>query len=267
MEEPDSLIGGMGVLVFVLAVLPASEGRSIHIMRAESPGPIVGKIVPKIRTTAAILYAIYIALTLIMVVCLLIGGMPLFDSVANALATAGTGGFAIKNLSIEAYDSAYLEGVFTVFMLLFSINFNVYYLLINGRVARALKSEEMRWFLGIVFVSTFAITINNISAYGTFLHSFRYASFQVSSIISTTGFTTTNFETWPTFSKMILIMLMFFGACAGSTGGGMKTSRIIIIFKSITREIRRLLHPRTVAVIKLEGKPVDNNVIHGRRST
>jgi trk system potassium uptake protein TrkH len=256
-------IGGMGVLVFVLAVLPASEGRSIHIMRAESPGPIVGKIVPKIRTTAAILYAIYIALTLIMVVCLLIGGMPLFDSVANALATAGTGGFAIKNLSIEAYDSAYLEGVFTVFMLLFSINFNVYYLLINGRVARALKSEEMRWFLGIVFVSTFAITINNISAYGTFLHSFRYASFQVSSIISTTGFTTTNFETWPTFSKMILIMLMFFGACAGSTGGGMKTSRIIIIFKSITREIRRLLHPRTVAVIKLEGKPVDNNVIHG----
>jgi trk system potassium uptake protein TrkH len=148
-------------------------------------------------------------------------------------------------------------------MLLFSINFNVYYLLINGRVARALKSEEMRWFLGIVFVSTFAITINNISAYGTFLHSFRYASFQVSSIISTTGFTTTNFETWPTFSKMILIMLMFFGACAGSTGGGMKTSRIIIIFKSITREIRRLLHPRTVAVIKLEGKPVDNNVIHG----
>jgi trk system potassium uptake protein TrkH len=256
-------IGGMGVLVFVLAVLPLSEGRSIHIMRAESPGPIVGKLVSKMRSNAIILYGIYIFLSIMLTVFLLAGGMPLYDSVVTTFATAGTGGFAIKNLSIAAYSSTYIEGVITAFMLLFGINFNVYYLLITGHIIQALKSEELHWFLGIVASSMIAITICNLPLYGTALNSFRYASFQVSSVISTTGFSTVDFNVWPTFSKSILIMLMFFGASAGSTGGGIKTARIILMLKSIRREIRRLLHPRSVAVVKLEGKTVDQNVIHG----
>lgn len=256
-------IGGMGVLVFVLAVLPLSEGRSIHIMRAESPGPIVGKLVSKMRSNAMILYGIYIVLSIMLTVFLLAGGMPLFDSVVNTFATAGTGGFSIKTLSIAAYNSAYIEGVITVFMLLFSINFNVYYLIITGHVIQALKSEELRWFLGIVASAMVAITICNLPIYDTVLNSFRYASFQVSTIISTTGFTTDNFDVWPTFSKSVLMILMFLGASAGSTGGGIKTARIIIMLKSIGREIRRMLHPRSVAVVKLEGKTVDQKVIHG----
>lgn len=256
-------IGGMGVLVFVLAVLPLSEGRSIHIMRAESPGPIVGKLVSKMRSNAMILYGIYIVLSIMLTVFLLAGGMPLFDSVVNTFATAGTGGFSIKTLSIAAYNSAYIEGVITVFMLLFSINFNVYYLIITGHVIQALKSEELRWFLGIVASAMVAITICNLPIYDTVLNSFRYASFQVSTIISTTGFATDNFDVWPTFSKSVLMILMFLGASAGSTGGGIKTARIIIMLKSIGREIRRMLHPRSVAVVKLEGKTVDQKVIHG----
>ncbi|MGI6577756.1 MAG: TrkH family potassium uptake protein [Eubacteriales bacterium] len=256
-------IGGMGVLVFVLAVLPLSEGRSIHIMRAESPGPIVGKLVSKMRSNAMILYGIYIVLSIMLTVFLLAGGMPLFDSVVNTFATAGTGGFSIKTLSIAAYNSAYIEGVITVFMLLFSINFNVYYLIITGHVIQALKSEELRWFLGIVASAMVAITICNLPIYDTVLNSFRYATFQVSTIISTTGFATDNFDVWPTFSKSVLMILMFLGASAGSTGGGIKTARIIIMLKSIGREIRRMLHPRSVAVVKLEGKTVDQKVIHG----
>lgn len=256
-------IGGMGVLVFVLAVLPLSEGRSIHIMRAESPGPIVGKLVSKMRSNAMILYGIYIVLSIMLTVFLLAGGMPLFDSVVNTFATAGTGGFSIKTLSIAAYNSAYIEGVITVFMLLFSINFNVYYLIITGHVIQALKSEELRWFLGIVASAMVAITICNLPIYDTVLNSFRYATFQVSTIISTTGFATDNFDVWPTFSKSVLMILMFLGASAGSTGGGIKTARIIIMLKSIGREIRRMLHPRSVAVVKLEGKTVDQKAIHG----
>jgi trk system potassium uptake protein TrkH len=256
-------IGGMGVLVFVLAVLPLSEGRSIHIMRAESPGPIVGKLVSKMRSNAMILYGIYIVLSIMLTVFLLAGGMPLFDSVVNTFATAGTGGFSIKTLSIAAYNSAYIEGVITVFMLLFSINFNVYYLIITGHVIQALKSEELRWFLGIVASAMVAITICNLPIYDTVLNSFRYATFQVSTIISTTGFATDNFDVWPTFSKSVLMILMFLGASAGSTGGGIKTARIIIMLKSIGREIRRMLYPRSVAVVKLEGKTVDQKAIHG----
>jgi len=253
----------MGVLVFVLAVLPLSEGRSIHIMRAEVPGPVVGKIVAKMKYNAMILYGIYIVLTIIMIILLVIGRMPLFDSIVNAFATAGTGGFAIKNTSIAAYNSAYLEGVITVFMLVFSINFNLYYLIITGHIIQALKSEELRWFLGIVAAAIAALTFFNLKEYGTVVHSFRYASFQVASIISTTGFATTNFDLWPTISKFILVILMFLGACAGSTGGGIKTARIVIMAKTVGREIKRMLHPRSVSVLKAEGKPVDQTVIHG----
>ena len=256
-------VGGMGVLVFVLAVLPLSEGRSIHIMRAEVPGPVVGKIVAKMKYNAMILYGIYIVLTIIMIILLVIGRMPLFDSIVNAFATAGTGGFAIKNTSIAAYNSAYLEGVITVFMLVFSINFNLYYLIITGHIIQALKSEELRWFLGIVAAAIAALTFFNLKEYGTVVHSFRYASFQVASIISTTGFATTNFDLWPTISKFILVILMFLGACAGSTGGGIKTARIVIMAKTVGREIKRMLHPRSVSVLKAEGKPVDQTVIHG----
>ena len=256
-------IGGMGVLVFMIAVLPLSEGRSIHIMRAESPGPIVGKLVAKMRSNAMILYGIYVSLSVLMTISLLAGGMPLFDSIVNTFATAGTGGFAIKNQSIAAYNSAYLEGVITVFMLIFSINFNVYYLIITGHFIQGIKSEELRWFLGIVSTAVISITICNLPIYGTVLHSFRYASFQVLTAVSTTGFSTDDFNLWPTFSKCVLVILMFLGASAGSTGGGIKTARIIIMFKAVGREIRRLLHPRSVSVVKLEGKTVDQAVIHG----
>lgn len=256
-------VGGMGVLVFVMAVLPLSEGRTIHIMRAEVPGPVVGKIVAKIKHNAMILYGIYIALTIIMAILLALGEMPLFDSIVNAVATAGTGGFAIKNASIAAYNSAYLEGVITVFMLLFSINFNLYFLILSGHIIQALKSEELRWFLGIVAAAMCAITIFNLPEYGTVLHSFRYASFQVATVVSTTGFATANFDLWPSVVKCILVVLMFFGACAGSTGGGMKTARVIIMVKTVGREIKRMLHPRSVSVLKAEGKPVDQTVIHG----
>lgn len=254
-------IGGMGIIVFVLAALPKSEGRSIHIMRAEVPGPVVGKIVSKVKNSARILYGIYIALSIMQIVLLLVGGMPFFDSILNTFATAGTGGFTIKNASIAAYSSTYAEYVIMIFMILFGINFNVYFLIITGHLLQALKSEELRLYLGIILVAVIAITVNIFQMYGNIGHAFRDAAFSVSSIITTTGFITGNFDLWPSFSKTILVVLMFIGASAGSTGGGLKIARVLIMKKMVSREIKRLLHPRSVVAVKVEGKTLEDSVV------
>ena len=254
-------IGGMGILVFLLAVLPlVGSGYSMHIMRAESPGPAVGKLVPKVKTTAKILYIIYFSMTVIQVILLLAGGMPLFDALTTSFGTAGTGGFGIKNNSIAFYDSYYLQGVITVFMILFGINFNVYYLFLIKKPKEALRSEEARIYLGIILVSTVLIAWNVRGYFPSLFSAFHHAAFQVGSIITTTGFSTVDFEQWPQFSKTILIWLMFIGACAGSTGGGMKVSRIMIWVKETRKELASLIHPRSVKVMKLEGKAIEHNV-------
>ena len=255
-------VGGMGVLVFLLAILPlAGGGYSMHIMRAESPGPSVGKLVPKVKATAKILYVIYFSMTVLQVVLLLFGGRPLFDALTTSFGTAGTGGFGIKNNSIAFYDSYYLQGVITVFMILFGINFNVYYLFLIKRPKEALKSEEARTYLGIILVSTLLIAWNVRGYFPTIFDAIHHAAFQVGSIITTTGFSTVDFDQWPQFSKTILIWLMFIGACAGSTGGGMKVSRIIIWIKETKKELSSLIHPRSVKVMKLDGKTVEHNVV------
>lgn len=256
-------VGGMGVLVFVLAIVPLAGDRSMHLMRAEVPGPTVGKLVPRIRSTAMILYGIYIVMTVIEFVFLICGGMPVFDSLCTAFGTAGTGGFGIKSASIGYYNSVYIEVVVTVFMILFGINFNLYYFLLIRDFRHALRSEELRTYLGIIAVAILAITVNIAPLYGGLAQGLRYASFQVGSIITTTGFATTDFDMWPEFSRIILLLLMMMGACAGSTAGGLKTSRIIIMFKAVRREVRSLLHPRSVSVVKLEGKPLDATVVRG----
>ncbi len=261
-------LGGMGVLVFILAILPKSAGSgvSLHILRAESPGPSVGKLVPKMRSTARILYSIYIFMTFLQVLLLRIGGMPLFDSLVVSFGTAGTGGFAITNTSIAAYNSYYLQGVITVFMLLFSINFNIYYLIITKEFRAAYKDTELRVFLGIVIFSVGAIALNlyqtGAALCETFGSALHHSAFQVSSVISTTGFATVDFNKWPTFSKMILIALMYIGACAGSTGGGIKISRLIIFVKSIAKEIKKLIHPNSVKLIRVNNKVVPSDVVH-----
>ena len=265
-------LGGMGVLVFILAVIPRSAGSgvSLHILRAESPGPVVGKLVPKLRSTARILYSIYIVMTALMIVLLIAGGMPVFDSLCISLGTAGTGGFAITNNSIAAYDSYYLQGVITVFMLLFSVNFNIYYLLLNREFRAAYKNTELRVFAGIVVLSTAAIAVNIYTAgaelCGTLFDAFHHSAFQVATIISTTGFATTDYNKWPELSKVILTMLMFVGACAGSTGGGMKVSRIVIIVKSLMNEVKKLIHPSSVKVMRVDGKVVGDSVVHSVNS-
>lgn len=262
-------IGGMGVLVFVLAILPQADTRSVklmHIMRAEVPGPKVGKLVSKIGRTARIMYGLYIALTFIQVALLLAGGMPLYDSLVNSFATAGTGGFGIKNASIAAYDSAYVDYVISIFMVLFGINFNLFYLIVTGHVMQALKSEELRWYLAIVVGATALITFDIFERFGSIGESIRYALFQVSSIITTTGFATYDFNEWPALSKTILVLLMFCGACAGSTGGGIKVGRIILLIKAGLREIKYMLHPRAVISVRMEGKPVERDVVRSATS-
>lgn len=253
-------VGGMGVLVFVMAIIPLSDDRSLHIMRAESPGPIVGKLVPKMKDTAKILYGIYIALTAICALLLLFGGMNLFDALCHSFSTAGTGGFSVRNAGIGHYNSAYIEMVIAVFMILFGVNFNLFYLILLGHIKDALKSEELRWYLSIVGLSTLVITLNIMSSFKG--QSFRYAFFQVASLITTTGFATTDFNYFPELSKSILVLLMFTGACAGSTGGGFKISRLIIILKSFKKEVKKLFHPNSVTVIKLENKPIDSSLSH-----
>jgi len=253
-------IGGMGVLVFVMALIPNVSDRSIHILRAEVPGPIVGKLVPRIKDTAKILYLIYIVMTVIEIVLLLLGGMPFFDSVVHTFGTAGTGGFGIKADSVAGY-SPYLQWVIAIFMLLFGINFNLYYMLLIRKFKLAFRSSELWCYTGIVVLSVAAICVNIYPLYKNFSEVLRLSFFQVSSIITTTGYTTADFNLWPDFSKTILLILMFVGACAGSTAGGLKVSRVVLIFKIIGREIRRLIHPRSVSAVKFEGKGVDGAVL------
>ncbi len=256
-------IGGMGILIFMLAILPMGDDRSMYIMRAEAPGPMVSKLVPKVKSTAKGLYMIYIILTFAEIMLLFLGGMPIFDSVVNAFATAGTGGFSIKNASIAAYNNAYFEYVITIFMILFSINFNLFYLLCIRDFKDVFKNEELRFFFAIIALATILITLDISRNYETIEMAFRHAVFQVASVISTTGFVTANFEVWPEFSKTVLVCIMIIGACGGSTGGGIKVSRFIILLKMVLQEIRRIVHPRSVNVIKLDGYRVENDVIHG----
>lgn len=254
-------LGGMGILVFVIAFIPISSGRSLHILRAEVPGPVVGKLVSKIRLTARILYFIYAILTLLETVLLMFGGMPLFDSLLNSFGTAGTGGFAIKNASIAAYDSVYVDTVITIFMILFGINFNLIYFVIIGKVKEVFKSEELRYYLLIIIGATALITINILPMYESILAALRYSSFTVGSIITTTGFVTTDYGKWPIFSQMIIIMLMFIGACSGSTGGGIKVSRIVIYLKNAKKELKHLLHPHSIQTVEFERQSIDDHVI------
>lgn len=253
-------IGGMGILVLIMAIVPTDSGRSMHIMRAEMPGPVVGKLVPKLKDTAKILYFIYIALTILETVILLIGGMPLFDSIVHALGTAGTGGYGIKGDSIGGYNH-FLQWVIAVFMVLFGINFNLYYLLIMKKFNAALKNTELWLFLGMIVVSTTVITADIFKVYGNFGDSLRNSFFQVTSIMSTTGYSTADFDKWPVLSKDLIFVLMFVGGCAGSTAGGLKISRILIMAKTVINDIRQQLHPRSVTSLKIDGKPVDKNTI------
>lgn len=255
-------LGGMGVLVFVMAILPSSSDRSIHLMRAEVPGPVVGKLVPKIKETAKILYLIYMVMTFIEVIFLLCGGMPLFDSLVHSFGTAGTGGFGIKADSIGGYSS-YCQWVIIIFMLIFGINFNLFYLCLIRRFKSVLKSEELWAYLGIVLAAATIITVNIMPIYNSLSQSIRLSAFQVASIITTTGYATADFNTWPVLSKGILLILMFFGACAGSTGGGFKISRVVLLLKAVKREFHRLIHPRSRTTIRFEGKNVDEGTISG----
>ena len=259
-------VGGMGVLVFTMAVLPVSDGRAMHLMRAEIPGPTVGKISSKLSDSAKILYAIYFAMTFIEVVLLCAGGMPLFDSLIHTFGTAGTGGFSNKGLSVGAYNNPYFEIVIGVFMLLFGINFNVYFFLLIRHFKEAFACEEMRVYLGVIAASTLAVAGNIFHLYGNVWQSLRYSFFQVASIITTTGYATTDFNMWPTFSKAVLVLLMFFGACAGSTGGGIKISRIIIMCKTAKQDLMRVLHPHAVTTVRFEGKPLDDKTVFGVRT-
>lgn len=233
----------------------------MYLMRAESPGPSVGKLTPKVKNTAKILYLIYLVMTVLQMILLLIGGMPLFDSLATSFGTAGTGGFGIWNDSIAHYNSYYLQGVITVFMILFGVNFNVYYLLSIRKWKEALQCDEARVYFGIIACSILVITINIRAMFPTLFDAFHHAAFQVGTIITTTGFSTVDFDQWPELSKTILVGLMLVGACAGSTGGGMKVSRLIIWFKEIRKEIASLLHPRSVKVLKTEGKVIEPSVV------
>ncbi len=251
-------IGGMGILVLVLAIIPDRSGRLIHIMRAEMPGPSVDKIVPKVRETAKIFYLIYIGMTLAEVVFLLLGGMSLYESLIHTFGTAGTGGFGIRSDSIASY-SPYLQWVITIFMLLFGINFNLYFLLIFRKTISALKSEELWTYIGIVLVATGLITYNIFGLYGNFSDALRNSAFQVSSIITTTGFATADFNLWPELSRTILLLLMFIGGCAGSTAGGLKVSRVVMLSKFVRREFSLMLHPRSVKSVKFEGKTLDGH--------
>ncbi len=246
-------IGGMGILVFVLALIPKQEGGSIHILRAESTGPNVGKIVSKMKLTARILYAIYAVLTVICFIFLVAGKMPVFDAICNSLGTAGTGGFAIWNDSIAHYNSVYLEMVLAVFMFLFGVNFTAFYLILIGKFTEMLKMEEVRAYFIIVFIATIMIALDIMSLYENFGEALRYSFFQVSSVITTTGYSSTNFDLWPTFAKIILLALMVVGACAGSTAGGLKVSRAVILTKSSVTDLRKMLHPRQVVKTKLDG--------------
>ena len=254
-------VGGMGVLVFLLAFTgEKGQGFTMHLLRAESPGPNVGKLVPKMRKTASILYLLYIGLTVLDVIFLLLGDMPLFEAVCHAFGTAGTGGFGVKNDSFASY-SPYLQNVTTVFMILFGVNFSCYYLLLLRQFRGVFRDEELRTYFGIIFISILLITLNVRHLYSTLEETVRHAAFQVGSIITTTGYATTDYELWPAFSKTLILLLMVCGACAGSTGGGIKVARVLLIFKSLTRNIRQVISPRKVELVRNNGTVVDKKIL------
>lgn len=257
-------IGGMGILVFVLAFLPNTDTRYMYIMKAEVPGPSVGKLVSRIRVTARILYGIYLVLTLMLILILVLAGMPLFDSLLTGFSTAGTGGFAIKNTSIAFYKSASIDYIISIFMLLFAINFNVFYFIILKKFSSVFKDEELRLYLIIIFLFIIAISFNIMDMYeGSFLKALRYSSFQVTSIISTTGFSTADYTTWPFFSQFLLAILMFAGGMAGSTAGGIKIKRLLIMIKSAFVEGKKLVNPRSFIQLKVDKKPLDEKLSQG----
>ena len=253
-------IGGMGVLVFVLAVVPMNGGSHMNLMRAESPGPTVGKLVPRLRHTARILYLIYVVMTGIQIVLLLAGGMDLFDAVTLSFGTAGTGGFGIKNDSIAGY-SAYCQWVITVFMILFGINFNAYYLILLKHVKDAFSIEEVRTYLAVILGAVAIIFISILDLCENVFDALTQAFFQVGSIITTTGYSTVDFDLWPTTAKLVLVLLMFVGACAGSTGGGIKVSRFLIVGKTVGKEIGSYVHPKSIKKIQMDGKPIEHEVV------
>lgn len=254
-------LGGMGVLILTTALLPFLGINSTHLIRAESPGPVKSKLVPRASQSSKILYTIYLGLTVIQVLCLRIAGMPLYDSLIHAFGTAGTGGFSNRNLSVGAYGNPAFEIIITIFMLLFSINFALYFLVLTGKLKQALKSDELRFFLAVTTLATIIISINIAASMPTYADAVRTAAFQVASVISTTGFSTADFNRWPELSRMLLVILMFIGACAGSTGGGMKCSRILVILRTIKAQVRSIIHPRAVSVVKLDGAPLSDSTV------
>jgi trk system potassium uptake protein TrkH len=254
-------IGGMGVLVFVMVLTSLDKKNSMYLMRAEVPGPEKDKLMPKATTTARILYAMYLVLTVIEVCALLFGGMNLFDSLIHAFGTAGTGGFSNYGASIGYFNSAYIDGVITLFMILFGINFSLYYFLLIGEFKPVWKNEELRTYLGVIFGAAVIITLNIAGQYGNPLKAFRYAIFQVASVITTTGYATADYTNWPMLSQCILLMLMVIGACASSTGGGVKVSRILMVGKSIKCEIKKMVHPKSVSIIRVNGKKISADVL------
>ena len=255
-------LGGMGVLVLATAILPSLGVPSHYLTQAESPGPVFSKLVPKQSQTSKILYTIYFAMTSLEVVLLKLAGMPLYDAFIHAFSTAGTGGFSNRNASVGAYGSPVIEMIIAVFALLFSVNFSVYFLVLHRRLKEALKSDELRFFLGVVAAATVVITLDLLPMYQNALESLRYAFFQVASIISTTGFATADYVLWPQLSQLVLVLLMFCGACAGSTGGGVKCSRVLMLLRAIRREIHQIAHPRSVEVVKLDGKVAEESTVH-----
>lgn len=254
-------IGGMGVLVFMLAVMPSMNASSVNLLRAESTGPAPDKIVPKIRETARIMYLIYLALTVLLIVLLLISGLPLYDSLVNAFATAGTGGFSVMNASIAAYNNIAAEIIITIFMFLFGINFTLYFFLIGKKFIKFFNDSELKFYIGIVTAAILIITINISGMYGGIAEALRHSSFQVSSIISTTGFSTTDFNLWPPLSQVVLVLLMVTGCCGGSTGGGIKLIRIIILFKAAKIELGKIFHPGNVKAVSINGKKINNDML------
>ncbi|MBR3640923.1 MAG: TrkH family potassium uptake protein [Oscillibacter sp.] len=256
-------IGGMGVLVFVMAILPMSDGHGMHVLRAEMPGPSAGKLVSRMNDTAKILYGIYFVLTIALILLLRFGGMTWFDACVHAFGTAGTGGFSSRGLSIGAYGSAYFDIVITVFMLLFGVNFNIYYFLLIKRWREALASEELRAYFLIVLGATAAITVNIAHLFENAGTALRHAAFQVASIMTTTGYTTANFDEWPVFSRAILVTLMFIGACAGSTGGGIKVVRVVTMLKTASNDLKQMIHPNAVLTVRVEGKALPQRQVRG----
>ncbi|MBE6973824.1 MAG: TrkH family potassium uptake protein [Ruminococcaceae bacterium] len=255
-------LGGMGVLVLTTALLPSMGLRSHFLIQAESPGPVFSKLMPKQSQTSKILYTIYCVMTLSEVLLLKLAGLPLYDSFIHAFSSAGTGGFSNRNLSVGAYGNPVVEMIIAIFVLLFSVNFAMYFLLLCGRAKDVLKSDELRFFFGVVILATGAVTANLSPIYRSVWESFRYAFFQVASIISTTGFATADYMTWPVFSQVIMMLLLLCGACAGSTGGGLKCSRVLLNFRCLFREIRQVIHPKSVSVVKLDGKVVQEYTLN-----